>query len=699
MRQLLIFILTCLFFSKSEAQTPYSHYLNHTCEWSLYGEYGDIGLGHNHYKYYINGDTVIGANAYFKLFKLGVDSNWFNNTLTVTTYNEYAAALREDYQQRFYAIYALQSTENLLFDFSSAGMFNSVNTEANYYCNNPPLTVVSTDQVFLGVHPLTRYKMSGWSNWVIEGIGSGGGLLETSSECFNIWGGAVLICFKKDSDVVIVNNHYPCTLSGSISTATCHANFCYSMSAFSGTGGGLMSLYNTSNTTLAGDSIVSAVITFGDGVPNYLQTSNFGSPVNHVYMSPGTYNVSVFITTATGCTGTVTHPVNATQSVNTCIPHCQAKFCYSMIDSLGGHLATFYNTSTISPQDTVSQTNWDFGDGSVLSYSGLSAVQSHVYMSPGTYVPSLTIVTGDNCINQYSANINVSQPANTCTPTCHAGFCYSISSLGNGGLMTLNNTSYTTLANDSVASAVINFGDGSPLYSQTSNFVFPVNHVYFSPGIYSVSVIITTASGCTSTVTHFVNSTQSLNDCIPKCLSKYCYSMVDSAGWGAATFYNASTLSQTGDSLVSATWHFGDGTDLYQASNFFAPVHHTYFSTQNNYTAYLIIQSAGCSSTKSDTIFHNTNTCITTAVNNINTETSCGQIYPTLIHTTATIACNHNALPATLLLYDATGRKVKEQRLINATSTLNRNGLRSGIYFYAIVVKHKVVKKGKLIFD
>ena len=503
MKHLLLFVLTFCIVAKTEAQVippPYSHYLNHSCEWSLYESLGDQANEHNHYKYYITGDTVIGTIAYYKLFKKGVDSSWniITNVLTVDVYDKYASALREDAQQRFFAIPPAQTTENLLFDFSSAGMNNSVSTQANYGCNNPPLTVVSTDQVYLGVNPLTRYKMSGWTTRVIEGVGSEGGLLETGNGCVNLWGGASLICFKKDNDLLIVNNNLSCTLSGSTNTAACHARFCY-------TTYGNLSLFNTSSASLPGDSIQSALINFGDGTPTVNQTSNFATPVLHSYSAPGIYSVSEAITTGSGCTNSVTTSVNTMQSTNSCLLDCMAHFCYSMLDSAGVFLiATFYNTTSLqSPGDSIISAFWDFGDGSILN--------------------------------------------------------------------------------------------------QTSPVSNPIVWSFYSPLGYNYSVTLT-------------------------------------------------------------------------------------------------IHTGHCSSTFVDSVFFGHNNCTTTTINPVNNSRSL-HIYPTLIHTTATITYNNSSGTATLLLYDATGRKVKEQRLNNATSTLNRNSLRSGIYFYAVVVKDKLVKKGKLIFD
>ena len=50
-------------------------------------------------------------------------------------------------------------------------------------------------------------------------------------------------------------------------------------------------------------------------------------------------------------------------------------------------------------------------------------------------------------------------------------------------------------------------------------------------------------------------------------------------------------------------------------------------------------------------------------------------------------------------LYDAVGKDVKKELISSATTILNRENLSSGIYFWHIEVKGKMLERGKIIFE
>ena len=293
----------------------------------------------------------------------------------------------------------------------------------------------------------------------------------------------------------------------------------------------------------------------------------------------------------------------------------------------------------------------------------------------------------------------VSETVAAQAPLCHASFCYSLVDSMGVYHATFYNTSTVSLPTDSIVQSVWDYGDGNTyIFSPTGT----VYHVYATQGVYTVTLSIQTAGNCTSTSSATLNMSQPTYSCVGSCNASYCYSVVDSMGLHVATFYNTSTAGISSDSIVKSFWDFSDGAPLDSIHSVNSPVHHVYTSV-GAFDVHLSIRTANnCYSTANSNpvLVSNQpiNTCITTRIQEVNNSTFI-EVYPTLIRTTATITYNNSSGTATLLLYDVAGRKVKEQRLNSGRSTLNRNGLRSGIYFYAIVVKDKLVKKGKLIFD
>lgn len=55
--------------------------------------------------------------------------------------------------------------------------------------------------------------------------------------------------------------------------------------------------------------------------------------------------------------------------------------------------------------------------------------------------------------------------------------------------------------------------------------------------------------------------------------------------------------------------------------------------------------------------------------------------------------------PTYFQLYDAIGRQVRQEEIIAASTTLNRNNLPKGIYFWQLLSEHKVLQRGKLVME
>ena len=128
---------------------------------------------------------------------------------------------------------------------------------------------------------------------------------------------------------------------------------------------------------------------FGDGT-----TSNAISPV-HVYTIAGNYPVMLTITTSTGCTALITHPV----TVN---PKPGILFSLNNTDQcLQGNNVVTTNNSSVSPGTLVY--SWDFGDGG----TSVATAPSHLYTQPGTYNIKLLATTDRGCKDSLIKPVNI----------------------------------------------------------------------------------------------------------------------------------------------------------------------------------------------------------------------------------------------------------------------------------------------------
>ncbi len=284
---------------------------------------------------------------------------------------------------------------------------------------------------------------------------------------------------------------------------------------------------------------------FGDGT-----TSTQQNPV-HVYTTPGSYNVSLTITTAQGCTYTEYH-----------------NYAVTFLPLVANATAT--SPDTTLPINATFNANssgatmwlWDFGDG------GTSTLMNpvHQYTVPGPYNITLTI-SNPECTFTYvytgvtigsgtvlpgggGDSLHVPDPVYSCIPY----------------QMNFTNPALNTVA------WLWDFGDGD-----TSTIENPV-HIYTDPGTYTVSLITWDAFGNTDTIVqpapiYLTGSSADFqlsytNNCLGSTL----------------------TIQNTSVNAVSWLWNFGDGI----TSTLENPVHN-YTTTGVNYIVSLTVtDSLGC---------------------------------------------------------------------------------------------------------
>ncbi len=295
---------------------------------------------------------------------------------------------------------------------------------------------------------------------------------------------------------------------------------------------------------------------FGDASANAI----IKNPL-HNYASTGPFNVTLTVTSNNGCAD------DTTRIMNTIFPEPVAAF-NGPSEICFGTVAGFSDLSTVAGS-TISQWNWDFGDGTTSNLQN----PSKNYMSPGTYTVKLSVTSAIGCqtVNNIATKNIVINPLPTAdfnfsSPVCeNNSVILTDASIANAG--TLSQWNWNFGNNDSAT-----FSNGNP-----------VSHLYISPGVYNVSLLVKSDKGCSGIP---VTKQISIH---PKPIAGFISPEVCLAD-PAAPFIDTSKVAA--GSIATWSWDFGDGgTSAIQN-----PSH--IYSSVGNYTGSLIVTSdQGCKDT------------------------------------------------------------------------------------------------------
>lgn len=286
---------------------------------------------------------------------------------------------------------------------------------------------------------------------------------------------------------------------------------------------------------------------FGDG---YTAQTNF-SNVEHPYVNPGSYNVSVTVTN--GCGFDTTQYV--TIDVLNNLPVDQIDY---MI--FGDQVCPGSEVYMSFDDDYGYEVEWDFGDGSATSDD---LTTSHVYPTVGAYTVALTVTNGCGMDSTVYQTITV---ANGLTPDL---------SQIEAGIQTpgcVGDTLYFATNPAGIADYYWDFGDGNSgpadeLLIVESGAFMAAFHAYTNPGTYTATLTMTNSCG------NSVDTTIT----------------VEVGGFGSGTpvdlyfWSDESTPTCEGQPIgffaVGAgtyIWDFGDGTGELVTYSSFENVEHTY---------------------------------------------------------------------------------------------------------------------------
>lgn len=343
---------------------------------------------------------------------------------------------------------------------------------------------------------------------------------------------------------------------------------------------GVAVAFTNVSTTNGGSAIISYLWDFGDPGSGVNNTSLLQNPL-HIYNSPGSYMVVLQITNADGCPDTITQTVviNPSPAVD-----------YSWTNTCLGTATQFTVDETITNIAAVASYDWDFGDGTA---HGTVQNPTHTYTQANVYTVILTITDTAGCLNFKTHTVVInSQPV--------AMFSYNSGCINAPTQFT--DESYT-LNGEPIATWHWDFGE-TALVNDTANIPNP-QWTYSGQGIYTVSLVVTTATGCQ-------DSTSTTLQVFAAPTANFTYTAAPCDN-GAVYFQDSSFAYQA--SIVSWHWEF----DPAHYSNLQNPVY-VFYGTDSTYTVTLIVtDNRGCEDTIQKQVyvpapfeftFSNTATCL-----------------------------------------------------------------------------------------
>ncbi|MBS1575174.1 MAG: PKD domain-containing protein, partial [Bacteroidetes bacterium] len=296
---------------------------------------------------------------------------------------------------------------------------------------------------------------------------------------------------------------------------------------------------------------------FGDGM---IISSNSPS-INHTYTNSGVYNIRLITTDINGCTDTLTR--NNFLRIN----GPKANFSATNATGCKGINVAFNDLSTTDGTNTITNWQWDFGDGIVQNYS--AGPFQHIYSNEGTYSVKLKITDASGC----SDSLTIADLVITTDP---------VPAFTSADTLTCPTAVVNFINNSSAVNytSLWDFGDGA-----TSLLASPA-HSYLSTGVFTVKLKITDQYGCADSLTKasFINADKpiarfTVSDSISSC-TPFLVQFKDSSSY-----------------FTSLLWKFGDGGIATGAT----PVH--YYGLPGKFISSLIVTSpGGCTDTAYNSI-------------------------------------------------------------------------------------------------
>lgn len=211
-------------------------------------------------------------------------------------------------------------------------------------------------------------------------------------------------------------------------------------------------------------------------------TTTTGETARHIYADPGSYDVTLRVTTEDGQAAATTRRITVKDRPPV------AQFGYDTVRPEAGSPVSLDDGPSADPEGRLAAYEWRLGDGTTLT----GETVSHVYDSPGTYDVELTVRDVTGTADTDTRQITVVTPN---TPPV-AAFGASASTLARGESVSFDAGS--SKDDGAIRTYAWQFGDGVDATGQT------VSHSYTESGTYEVTLTVFDDRGETATETRRV---------------------------------------------------------------------------------------------------------------------------------------------------------------------------------------------------
>lgn len=317
-----------------------------------------------------------------------------------------------------------------------------------------------------------------------------------------------------------------------------------------------------SNLSTGSDTTTKWLWDFGDG-----SSSATKSPF-HIYTKAGSFDVKLTMTTANGCSNTITFKkyINITGPVAN-VTATPAEGC--------APLNVFFKAQSANTIYYI----WNFGDGSVQQLA--KDTISYTYTQNGIYHPKLILNDGLGCV--YSLPLD---SVTASIPT--ASFKFTPQSLCNSGQVNFTDSSSSLVK---ITNWNWSFGDPSSGGNNTSTLQNPI-HFYNVPGNYRINLQMKDRLGCTSTVEDSLTVH-------PNPKAGFSLSTNEICPVNTVQFTDSSVSSEP---IAAYQWNFNDAASGSQNTSTLPSPSHL-FNQPGTYTAKLLISSVyGCKDSTERTV-------------------------------------------------------------------------------------------------
>ncbi len=291
-------------------------------------------------------------------------------------------------------------------------------------------------------------------------------------------------------------------------------------------------------------------------------TSASQTPPAQTYTTIGNSVITLTVTGANSCRNIRTSTVTVFQS---------PVAAFSPTSSCVGSAVTFTDQSTAVASNTITNWNWNFGDGSPTT-----VLQNpvHTFTAMGTYTVTL-VVNSAVCSSTLAQNFLVNVK-----PTA----AFTVSPVSGCPTLTVNFTNGSANA----TSFLWDFGTTPTSTSNATSPVFNYTNSTATAISPTITLIAMTGAGCSDTATQAINV-------FPKPVASFTVNTIPGCSPLALTFTNTST------GALNYNWDFGDGNNSILTS----PVH-TYTNATlfaQTFTVQLVAtNSNGCTDTTTQVI-------------------------------------------------------------------------------------------------